>query len=155
MKESKIEAGLPGTENQTLDNKSLNQVDFELLTTENRVYQILKANGAPMHIDTIISELNHLLLNSNSTEVYQNSYLDLTADNRFNYNNNIGYYELAEWNLGEEIVGEVVEKEIHIPTVSSAYLEILNKIKKERPESEDKTINGLINIKCLGLKGQQ
>lgn len=155
MKDNIIKDSLSEAENQTLDNTSLNQVDFELLTTENRVYQILKAKGAPMHIDEIISALNHLLLNSNSTEVYQTAHLDLTADDRFNYNNSIGYYELAEWNLGEEIVGEVVEKEIHIPAVSSAYLEILNKIKKERPESEDKTINGLINIKCLGLKGQQ
>jgi len=85
MKENKINVGLPGTENQTLDNKSLNQVDSELFTTENRVYQ----------------------------------------------------------------------NEIHISAVSSTYLEILNKIKKERSESDDKTINGLISIKCLGLKDQQ
>jgi len=155
MKESKIKGGMPGTENRTMENNSLNQVDFELLTTENRVYQILRTKGESMHITEIISELNRLLLNSNSTEVYQNAHLDLTADDRFNYNNSIGYYELAEWNLGEEIVGEVIEKDIHIPAASSTYLEILNKIKKERPESEDKTINGLISIKCLGLKDQQ
>jgi len=155
MKKSKIKAGLPGTENQTLDNKNLNQVDFELLTTENRIYQILKTKGGPMHITEIISELNRLLLNSNSTEVYQSTHLDLTADDRFNYNNGNGYYELAEWNLGEEIVGEVVEKEIQVPAFPGTYLEILDKIRKARPESDDKSMNGLINIKCFGLKNQK
>ena len=90
MKDSKIETGLPETENQTLDNKSLNQVDFELLTTENRVYQILKAKGEPMQITEIISEINRLLLNVNSTEVYQIAPLDLTADSRFKCNSKIG-----------------------------------------------------------------
>jgi len=85
MKDSKSKVGLPGTENQTLDIKSLNQVDFELLTTENRVNQ----------------------------------------------------------------------KEIQVPALPDTYLEILDKIRKARPESEDKTINGLISIKCLGFKNQQ
>lgn len=155
MKENIIEGGLAGAENQTLDNMSLDQVNFELLTTENRVFQILKAKGEPMHITEIISALNHLLLNSNSTEVYQNAQLDLSADDRFKWNDNIGYYELAEWNLGEETVNDVVEKEIHRPVMTDTYLEIINKIKKDRPQSDEKTINGLINIKCLGFKNRQ
>lgn len=155
MKENIIEGGLAGAENLTLDKGSIDQVDFELLTTENRIFQILKAKGEPMHITEIISALNHQLLNSNSTEVYQNAHWDLSADDRFKWNDNIGYYELAEWNLGQETVSDVVENGIHKPSMTDTYLEIINKIKKERPQSDEKTINGLINIICLGFKNRQ
>jgi len=152
LKGRETKDGLPETENQTLDNMSFNQVDFELLTMENRVYQILKAKGEPMHITEINSELNRLLLNSNSTAVYQKSHLDLTADDRFICNYNIGYYELAEWDLVADIVNDVVESEIIRPPHPRVYLEILNRIKKEETESDNKTIVGLISLKCFNSK---
>jgi len=149
-----IEAKKKHMENMedTGSQKLNDQVGFELLTIENRIYQILKEKEEPMHVSEIISVLNLQLSDSNSTEIYQGFDFDLSGDDRFKCNNSTGYYELAEWNTNQERIEEAAENELYMRDRSGVYKEMVNKIKKEHPKLEGNTINGLINIKCLGFK---
>lgn len=147
---------LPEIEILSSGNQTFYQVTFESLSNaRDRAFRILKERGSTMYIDDIVSEINHRLASSDTSKVYDRFSLALATDPRFKPKQKTGYWDLAEWNTNRDRIEDLVKKALHTFNQPTSADDIVNHIKKDRPQLKETSIRALIGRDCLKVEGDK
>ena len=147
---------LPEIEILSSGDQTFYQVSFEALSNaRDRAFRILKERGNSIYIDEIVAEINHKLANSETSKVYDRFSLALASDKRFKPKQKTGYWDLSEWNTNRDRIEDLIRNALHSFDKPATAEEIINLIKRERPQLKDKSIKSLIGRDCLKVDGEK
>ena len=115
------------------------QVKFEHLSSAaDRAYRVLLERGDSMYIDDIVSEINHRLVHTSTSKIYDRHSLAIAADKRFVSMAKSGFWTLKEWNKNIDKLENLVKNALYKLNKPSTYEEIYQVISTDRPNIKEK-----------------
>lgn len=147
---------LPEIEILDSDDQTFFQVKFEHLSSAaDRAYRVLLERGDEMYIDDIVSEINHRLVHTGTSKIYDRHSLAIAADKRFVCMAKSGFWTLKEWNKNTDKLEDLVKNALYKLNKPSTYEEIYQVISIDRPNIKEKSVRAITGRDCLKVVGNK
>ncbi len=145
---------LPEIEALDSEDQTFFQIKFEFLSSAaDRAYRVLLERGNPMYIDDIVSEINHRLVHTGTSKIYDRHSLAIVADKRFEPLARTGFWTLKEWNKNIDKLEDLVKNALYKLNRPSTHEEIFKVIFEERPNIKEKSVRAITGRDCLKVAG--